>query len=140
MLERCPGSYPLIGNGDGDSAGRAWCKPGYDFNDDNPAIGAAYWTSRLARRFPFERLWSGSVDTVGTGGESHTRFPIGISPGRLRPRWPRRGDRRHAARHAGVGAGALPGQMQPGVTLRDLVNAIPLYAIRQGLLTFENKR
>ncbi len=32
------------------------------------------------------------------------------------------------------------GQMQPGVTLRDLVNAIPLYAIRQGLLTFENKR
>jgi len=51
MLERCPGSYLLIGNGDGDSAGACMVhNPGYDFNDDNLAIGAAYWTL-LARRF-----------------------------------------------------------------------------------------
>jgi aconitate hydratase 2/2-methylisocitrate dehydratase len=75
-------------------------------------------------------------DTVGTGGDSHTRFPIGIS-------FP-----------AGSGlvafAGAMgfmpldmpesvlvrfKGQMQPGITLRDLVHAIPYYAIQQGLLT-----
>ena len=46
-------------------------------------------------------------DTVGTGGDSHTRFPIGISPGRLRPGGLRRRHRRDAAGHAGVGAGAL---------------------------------
>lgn len=75
-------------------------------------------------------------DTVGTGGDSHTRFPIGIS-------FP-----------AGSGlvafaaaTGAMPldmpesvlvrfkGEMQPGITLRDLVNAIPYVAIQQGLLT-----
>jgi hippurate hydrolase len=45
MLERVPGSYLLIGNGDGDSAGACMVhNPGYDFNDDNIAIGAAYWT------------------------------------------------------------------------------------------------
>lgn len=79
-------------------------------------------------------------DTVGTGGDSHTRFPIGIS-------FP-----------AGSGlvafAGALgfmpldmpesvlvrfKGKMNPGITLRDLVNAIPLEAIRQGLLTVPKK-
>lgn len=79
-------------------------------------------------------------DTVGTGGDSHTRFPIGIS-------FP-----------AGSGlvafaavTGAMPldmpesvlvrfkGKMQPGITLRDLVNAIPYYAIKQGLLTVEKK-
>lgn len=79
-------------------------------------------------------------DSVGTGGDSHTRFPIGIS-------FP-----------AGSGLvafaavlGSMPlnmpesvlvrfkGKMQPGITLRDLVNAIPYYAIKQGLLTVEKK-
>lgn len=79
-------------------------------------------------------------DTVGTGGDSHTRFPIGIS-------FP-----------AGSGlvafaavTGSMPldmpesvlvrfsGKLQPGITLRDLVNAIPYYAIKQGLLTVEKK-
>lgn len=51
MLEQRPGSYLLIGNGDGDSAGACMVhNPGFDFNDDNVAIGAAYWTL-LARRF-----------------------------------------------------------------------------------------
>ena len=51
MLERVPGSYLLIGNGDGASAGACMVhNPGYDFNDDNIAIGAAYWTL-LAERF-----------------------------------------------------------------------------------------
>lgn len=82
-------------------------------------------------------------DTVGTGGDSHTRFPIGIS-------FP-----------AGSGlvafAGALgfmpldmpesvlvrfKGSLNPGITLRDVVNAIPLWAIRQGLMTVpkQNKK
>ncbi len=79
-------------------------------------------------------------DTVGTGGDSHTRFPIGIS-------FP-----------AGSGliafaavTGSMPldmpesvlvrfkGKLNPGITLRDLVNAIPYYAIKQGLLTVEKK-
>lgn len=79
-------------------------------------------------------------DSVGTGGDSHTRFPIGIS-------FP-----------AGSGlvafaavTGSMPlnvpesvlvrfsGQLQKGVTLRDLVNAIPYYAIKQGQLTVEKK-
>ena len=79
-------------------------------------------------------------DTVGTGGDSHTRFPIGIS-------FP-----------AGSGLvafaavlGSMPlnmpesvlvrfsGKMQPGITLRDLVNAIPYYAIKKGLLTVEKR-
>ncbi len=79
-------------------------------------------------------------DTVGTGADSHTRFPIGISfPG-----------------GSGIVAfaavtGSMPltmpesvlvrfkGELQPGITLRDLVNAIPYYAIKQGLLTVEKK-
>ncbi len=79
-------------------------------------------------------------DTVGTGGDSHTRFPIGIS-------FP-----------AGSGlvafaavTGAMPlnvpesvlvrfrGSLQPGVTLRDLVNAIPYYAIKEGVLSVEKR-
>ena len=79
-------------------------------------------------------------DTVGTGGDSHTRFPIGVS-------FP-----------AGSGlvafaavSGAMPlnmpgsvlvrfsGRLQKGVTLRDLVNVIPYYAIKRGLLTVEKK-
>ena len=51
MLERCPGSYLLIGNGDGDSAGACMVhNPGYDFNDANIAVGGAYWVL-LAERF-----------------------------------------------------------------------------------------
>ncbi|MDW5441439.1 M20 aminoacylase family protein [Polaromonas sp. SM01] len=51
MLERVPGSYLFIGNGDGDSAGACMVhNPGYDFNDANLPIGAAYWTL-LAQRF-----------------------------------------------------------------------------------------
>jgi hippurate hydrolase len=51
MLEKIPGSYLLIGNGDGDSAGACMVhNPGYDFNDDNIATGAAYWVA-LAERF-----------------------------------------------------------------------------------------
>jgi aconitate hydratase 2/2-methylisocitrate dehydratase len=79
-------------------------------------------------------------DTVGTGADSHTRFPIGISfPG-----------------GSGIVAfaavtGSMPltmpesvlvkfkGEMQPGITLRDLVNAIPHKAIKEGLLTVEKK-
>ena len=79
-------------------------------------------------------------DTVGTGGDSHTRFPMGISfPG-----------------GSGIVAfaaamGVLPldmpesvlvrfkGEMQPGITLRDLVNAIPYVAIQKGLLTIEKE-
>jgi len=79
-------------------------------------------------------------DTVGTGGDSHTRFPIGIS-------FP-----------AGSGliafAGALgfmpldmpesvlvkfSGKLNPGITLRDAVNAIPFFALKRGLLTVEKK-
>jgi len=79
-------------------------------------------------------------DTIGTGGDSHTRFPIGMS-------FP-----------AGSGliafasvTGAMPltmpesvlvkfvGEMQPGITLRDMVNAIPYQAIQDGLLTVEKK-
>jgi hippurate hydrolase len=51
MLERVPGSYLLVGNGDGDSAGACMVhNPGYDFNDDNVAVGSAYWVL-LAQRF-----------------------------------------------------------------------------------------
>jgi hippurate hydrolase len=51
MLERVPGSYLLIGNGDGDSHGACMVhNPGYDFNDGNVAVGAAYWVL-LAERF-----------------------------------------------------------------------------------------
>jgi aconitate hydratase 2/2-methylisocitrate dehydratase len=79
-------------------------------------------------------------DTVGTGGDSHTRFPIGIS-------FPAGSGLVAFAAATGVMPLDMPesvlvrfkGQMQPGVTLRDLVNAIPLYAIKQGLLTVEKK-
>jgi aconitate hydratase 2 / 2-methylisocitrate dehydratase len=75
-------------------------------------------------------------DTVGTGGDSHTRFPIGIS-------FPAGSGLVAFAAATGVMPLDMPesvlvrfkGKMQPGVTLRDLVNAIPLYAIKQGLLT-----
>jgi aconitate hydratase 2/2-methylisocitrate dehydratase len=75
-------------------------------------------------------------DTVGTGGDSHTRFPIGIS-------FPAGSGLVAFAAATGVMPLDMPesvlvrfkGELQPGVTLRDLVNAIPLYAIRQGLLT-----
>lgn len=51
MLEQCQGSYLLIGNGDGDSAGACMVhNPGYDFNDGNVPVGAAYWVL-LAQRF-----------------------------------------------------------------------------------------
>lgn len=58
MLERVPGSYLLIGNGDGDSAGACMVhNPGYDFNDDNLALGAAYWVL-LAQRFLVQAIES----------------------------------------------------------------------------------
>jgi aconitate hydratase 2/2-methylisocitrate dehydratase len=79
-------------------------------------------------------------DTVGTGGDSHTRFPIGIS-------FPAGSGLVAFAAATGVMPLDMPesvlvrfkGKMQPGVTLRDLVNAIPLYAIKQGLLTVDKK-
>jgi len=75
-------------------------------------------------------------DTVGTGGDSHTRFPIGIS-------FPAGSGLVAFAAATGVMPLDMPesvlvrfkGKMQPGITLRDLVNAIPYYAIKQGLLT-----
>ncbi len=52
MLEKIPGSYLLIGNGDGDSAGACMVhNPGYDFNDDNIATGVAYWVALVERFF-----------------------------------------------------------------------------------------
>ena len=79
-------------------------------------------------------------DTVGTGGDSHTRFPIGIS-------FPAGSGLVAFGAATGVMPLDMPesvlvrfkGQMQPGVTLRDLVHAIPLYAIKAGLLTVEKK-
>ncbi|HMW51410.1 MAG TPA: bifunctional aconitate hydratase 2/2-methylisocitrate dehydratase, partial [Rhodocyclaceae bacterium] len=79
-------------------------------------------------------------DTVGTGGDSHTRFPIGIS-------FPAGSGLVAFAAATGVMPLDMPesvlvrfkGQMQPGITLRDLVNAIPLWAIKAGLLTVEKK-
>jgi len=79
-------------------------------------------------------------DTVGTGGDSHTRFPIGIS-------FPAGSGLVAFAAATGVMPLDMPesvlvrfkGTMQPGITLRDLVNAIPYYAIKQGLLTVEKK-
>jgi aconitate hydratase 2/2-methylisocitrate dehydratase len=75
-------------------------------------------------------------DTVGTGGDSHTRFPIGIS-------FPAGSGLVAFAAATGVMPLDMPesvlvrfkGKLQPGITLRDLVNAIPLYAIKAGLLT-----
>ncbi|CAG4883483.1 bifunctional aconitate hydratase 2 and 2-methylisocitrate dehydratase [Georgfuchsia toluolica] len=79
-------------------------------------------------------------DTVGTGGDSHTRFPIGIS-------FPAGSGLVAFGAATGVMPLDMPesvlvrfkGKLNPGLTLRDLVNAIPLYAIRQGLLTVEKK-
>jgi hippurate hydrolase len=52
MLEKIPGSYLLIGNGDGDSAGACMVhNPGYDFNDDNVATGSAYWVALVKQFF-----------------------------------------------------------------------------------------
>lgn len=79
-------------------------------------------------------------DTVGTGGDSHTRFPMGIS-------FPAGSGLVAFAAAAGVMPLDMPesvlvrfkGEMQPGITLRDLVHAIPLYGIKQGMLTVEKK-
>lgn len=79
-------------------------------------------------------------DTVGTGGDSHTRFPMGIS-------FPAGSGLVAFAAATGVMPLDMPesvlvrfkGEMQPGITLRDLVHAIPFYAIKQGLLTVEKK-
>lgn len=79
-------------------------------------------------------------DTVGTGGDSHTRFPLGIS-------FPAGSG---LVAFAGA-SGRMPldmpesvlvkfkGKIKPGITLRDIVNAIPLWAIKQGLLTVEKE-
>ncbi|WAC47669.1 bifunctional aconitate hydratase 2/2-methylisocitrate dehydratase [Asticcacaulis sp. SL142] len=75
-------------------------------------------------------------DTVGTGGDSHTRFPIGIS-------FPAGSGLVAFGAATGVMPLDMPesvlvrfkGALQPGITLRDLVHAIPYYAIKQGLLT-----
>lgn len=79
-------------------------------------------------------------DMVGTGGDSHTRFPMGIS-------FPAGSGLVAFAAALGVMPLDMPesvlvrfkGEMQPGVTLRDLVNAIPYVAIQKGLLTVEKK-
>jgi aconitate hydratase 2/2-methylisocitrate dehydratase len=79
-------------------------------------------------------------DTVGTGGDSHTRFPLGIS-------FPAGSGLVAFAAATGVMPLDMPesvlvrfkGEMQPGITLRDLVHAIPYYAIQKGLLTVEKK-
>ena len=77
-------------------------------------------------------------DTVGTGGDSHTRFPLGIS-------FPAGSGLVAFAAATGVMPLDMPesvlvrfkGEMQPGITLRDLVHAIPYYGIKNGLLTVE---
>src|SRR5690554_4574228 len=79
-------------------------------------------------------------DTVGTGGDSHTRFLMGIS-------FPAGSGLVAFAAATGVMPLDMPesvlvrftGEMQPGITLRDLVHAIPLYGIKQGMLTVEKK-
>ncbi|MFN6516948.1 MAG: bifunctional aconitate hydratase 2/2-methylisocitrate dehydratase [Nostoc sp. CreGUA01] len=79
-------------------------------------------------------------DTVGTGGDSHTRFPLGIS-------FPAGSGLVAFAAALGVMPLDMPesvlvkfkGKLQPGVTLRDIVNAIPYVAIQKGLLTVEKQ-
>jgi aconitate hydratase 2 / 2-methylisocitrate dehydratase len=79
-------------------------------------------------------------DTVGTGGDSHTRFPLGIS-------FPAGSGLVAFAAALGVMPLDMPesvrvrftGKLQPGITLRDIVNAIPYVAIQQGLLTVEKQ-
>ncbi|PHR72450.1 MAG: bifunctional aconitate hydratase 2/2-methylisocitrate dehydratase [Arcobacter sp.] len=79
-------------------------------------------------------------DTIGTGGDSHTRFPIGMS-------FPAGSGLIAFASVTGSMPLTMPesvlvkfvGEMQPGITLRDMVNAIPYQAIKDGLLTVEKK-
>ncbi|NOT12239.1 MAG: bifunctional aconitate hydratase 2/2-methylisocitrate dehydratase [Methylococcaceae bacterium] len=79
-------------------------------------------------------------DTVGTGGDSHTRFPLGIS-------FPAGSGLVAFAAATGVMPLDMPesvlvrfkGKMQPGITLRDMVNAIPYVALQRGLLTLDKK-
>ena len=79
-------------------------------------------------------------DTVGTGGDSHTRFPMGIS-------FPAGSGLVAFAAATGVMPLDMPesvlvrftGEMQPGITLRDMVNAIPYAAIKRGLLTIDKQ-
>ena len=79
-------------------------------------------------------------DTVGTGGDSHTRFPIGIS-------FPAGSGLVAFAAATGIMPLEMPesvlvrfrGEMQKGITLRDIVHAIPYFAIKKGLLTIEKK-
>ena len=79
-------------------------------------------------------------DTVGTGGDSHTRFPIGIS-------FPAGSGMVAFAATLGVMPLEMPesvlvrfsGNLQPGITIRDLVHAIPYFALKQGLLTLDKK-
>ena len=79
-------------------------------------------------------------DGVGTGGDSHTRFPLGIS-------FPAGSGLVAFAAALGVMPLNMPesvlvrfkGKMQPGITLRDLVNAIPYVALQRGLLTLETQ-
>ncbi len=107
----------------------------------------AFWTSRkgviLKPGDGVIHSWLNRMclpDTVGTGGDSHTRFPIGIS-------FPAGSGLVAFAGVTGMMPLTMPesvlvkfkGQMQPGITLRDLVNAIPYFAIQDGLLTVEKK-
>jgi aconitate hydratase 2/2-methylisocitrate dehydratase len=79
-------------------------------------------------------------DTLGTGGDSHTRFPIGLS-------FPAGSGLVAFAAATGIMPLDMPesvlvrftGEIRPGITLRDLVHAIPYYAIQEGLLTVEKK-
>ncbi len=107
----------------------------------------AFWTSRkgviLRPGDGVIHSWLNRLclpDTVGTGGDSHTRFPIGIS-------FPAGSGLVAFAGVTGMMPLTMPesvlvrfkGEMQDGITLRDLVNAIPYYAIKAGLLTVEKK-
>ncbi len=107
----------------------------------------AFWTSRkgviLRPGDGVIHSWLNRLclpDTVGTGGDSHTRFPIGIS-------FPAGSGLVAFAGVTGMMPLTMPesvlvrfsGELQPGITLRDLVNAIPYYAIKAGLLTVEKK-
>jgi aconitate hydratase 2/2-methylisocitrate dehydratase len=79
-------------------------------------------------------------DTLGTGGDSHTRFPIGCS-------FPAGSGLVAFAGATGIMPLDMPesvlvrfsGEIQPGITLRDLVHSIPYYAIKEGMLTVEKK-
>ena len=79
-------------------------------------------------------------DTVGTGGDSHSRFPIGIS-------FPAGSGMVAFAATLGVMPLEMPesvlvrfsGELKPGITIRDLVHAIPYYAMKQDLLTLDKK-